>query len=117
MTYMQIIPQSDSLYQDIVLNLTIGKDTVRVIFELRYLEKTDRWYMSLFDMQKTKNYLLNVPLLSSKPGTMNNLWEPFTHKRLGILACYPGSDNVSTENPSKDNINEFIIVWSDGIAE
>ena len=113
----QIVPIKDSLYQDSSLNLPIGEDNLRVVLELRYIEKTDRWYMSLFDVQMEHTYLLNVPLLSSVYGSVNNLWEPFTHKRIGMLACYPASDTVSTENPSKENISDFIIVWSDENVE
>lgn len=112
----QIVPIKDSLYQDLTLNLPIGKENLRVVLELRYLEKTDRWYMSLFDVQRNHTYLLNVPLLSSIAGGPNNLWEPFAHKFIGRIYCFPSSDNLKTENPSKENLSEFIILWSDGNA-
>ena len=117
MKFVQITPIKDSLYQDLTLNLTIGKETKRVILELRYLEKTDRWYVSMFDAQRDHTYFMNIPLLASTLVKVNDLFAPFSHKRIGMLGCFPNTDNVTTENPSKDNLSDFIIVCSDGIAE
>jgi len=110
-----ITPIKDSLNQVITLNLEIGKETKRVRLSLIYQEKTNLWYMSLSDVQTEEEYLSNVPLLSSGTNA-NNLWEPFYYKRVGLLFCYPKSDSPSTPNPSKDNLDEFYIVWSDGIV-
>lgn len=117
MNYMVVEPLEDSLYQGITLDLKIEKETKRVSLDLIYLEETDRWYVSLIDFQTNNAYLRNVPLLSSSIKNPNNLWLPFKHKRIGSLYCFPASDNTSTENPSKDNLSEFVIVWSDGIGE
>ena len=116
MGVMEITPDYKSTYQDIIINLPIANQAKRVIIELRYLEKTDLWYVSLFDVQKTKSYLLNVPLLASTYNGVNDLWAPFKYKRVGIFACFPRTENVRTKNPSKDNLSDFIIVWSDGRA-
>jgi len=116
MNGMLVEPIEDSLYQAITMNLQIGEDTKRVSLELRYMEKTDLWYMSLYDLQTDEIYLSYVPLLASYGGKYNNLWKPFSYKEIGFLVCYPKSDSPTTENPSKDNLSEFEIVWGDGLG-
>jgi len=113
---IQIEPIEDSLYQSIIVTLPIGDEGVRVDFELRYMEKTDLWYMTVTDLQTKESYLRYVPLIASYNGKLNNLWLPFSHKRIGDLVCVPLSDNPSTENPSKDNLSEFAIVWGDDLG-
>lgn len=97
------------------MNLDIGKDSKRVALELRYEEITDRWYMTLTDIQTEECYFSMIPLLASYNNKMNNLWEPFAYKGIGILWCFPKNDNPSSENPSRNNINEFWIIWGDGL--
>lgn len=115
MNLIEIKPM-DSPYQSLSLNLEIGKKTKRVNFELRYMEKTDLWYVTLTDLQTDESYLRFVPLLASSKTQLNNLWEPFRHKGIGMLGCIPVVDNPSSENPSLNNLNEFAIVWGDGIG-
>ena len=100
------------LYQRQVMNLEIGNTARRVIFELRYLDATDKWYFSLFDAQTGKPICTYVPLVASYE-YMNNLLEPFTHKGIGWMVCFPVVDEPSSVNPQKGNLNEFAIVWGD----
>ena len=117
MVLQEIKPDYESLFQSISLTLTVSSTTKRVNLELRYLYKTDMWYTSLYDVETGEAYLTYVPLLASLPGEFTNLWEQYWYKRIGMLACIPAVDNPKTTNPSKDNLNEFAIVWSDGIAD
>ena len=112
MKLIKITPEPNVLYQQQVLNLTVNKKTTRVIFELRYLFRTDKWYVSLFDAQTGAPLCTYIPLVSSTI-QLNNLLEPFSYKNLGWLACIPIVDEPSTENPSKNNLSEFAIVWGD----
>ena len=113
MEYIQINPIKDSTYQSITLTLSVKGATKRVNLELKYEDKTDRWYMSLFDIQTGETYFLHIPLLSSPDDSFNDLFLPFRYKNIGFLVCFPKSSNVETENPSKDNLNDFYIIWGD----
>lgn len=115
MNLYQITPIEDSQHQSLSMDLQVGKETLRVELELIYMEKTDLWYMNLTDLQTEQSYLRMVPLLASY-GEINNLWKPFAHKNIGMLYCYPATDEPSTQNPSKDNLNEFVIVWGDEVG-
>jgi len=106
-------PIEDSLYQGLNMELPIGGETKRVSLELLYMEFIDLWVMSLFDLQTEEAYFRSVPLLASY-GEINNLWKPFGHKGIGIFYCVPKTDSPSTENPSKDNLSEFYLIWGDG---
>ena len=112
MNTLHIILDPSTLYQRQVLNLTVEGKTKRVIFETRYLEGTDKWYVSVFDAQTGSPYCTYVPLIASYD-IMVDLFEPFAHKRLGWLMCLALADSPSSENPSKDNLNEFGLVWGD----
>lgn len=115
MKSITITPIEDSSYQAITMDFQIGDKTKRVSLELRYLEKVDAWFMSLFDLQTEEAYFRNVPLLASYGDEWNNLWKPFAYKNIGVFACVPKTDTPSTENPSKNNLNEFWLIWGDGL--
>lgn len=115
---IQITPLEDATYQALSLNLPIRGSVKRVSLELKYEEKPDRWYMSMYDLQTNEVYFLHIPLLSTGNAEhANNLFLPFSYKDIGALACFPKSDNVETENPSKDNLKDFYIIWGDGVAD
>lgn len=115
MNLLQINPIEDSLNQSITMNLVIGNSAKRVMFDLIYKDATDRWYMTLTDVQTKECYFSMVPIVSSRDGFMNDLWSPFAYKGIGKLWCLPKGDYTSTENPSKNNLNEFALIWGDGI--
>ena len=45
---------------------------------------------------------------------MNNMISLYMHKDIGWFVCIPKIDNPSSEDPKKDNLNEFALVWGDG---
>lgn len=112
MNSLHIIPEPNLLYQRQVINLEFEKGTKRVVFELRYLFRTDKWYFSLFDAQTSAVICSYVPLVASYE-YMNNLLEPFGHKNIGWLVCFPVVDEPSSEDPTQYNLSEFAIVWGD----
>ena len=115
MNTITIKPIEDSLYQAVMIDLQIGKNTKRVSLELRYMEKANVWFMSLFDLQTEEAYFRNIPLLASYGDRWNNLWKPFAYKNIGVFVCVPKTDSPSTENPSKSNLGEFWLIWGDGL--
>jgi hypothetical protein len=115
-TLIRIIPSNEDEYQLITLSLPLQKETKRVNFTLRYLEKIDRWVVSMADVQTNEVYFLNVPLVAMNVNWANNLLAPHAYKRIGELYCIPVSESVSTENPSRNNLNKFWIIWGDGVA-
>jgi hypothetical protein len=108
----QIVTENKSLYQRQIINLPIENISKRVVFELRYLYATDKWYFSFFDAQSGNPLCTYVPLVASYE-YMDNLLEPFTHKRIGWLVCFPVVDEPTSVNPTKNNLAEFAIVWGD----
>ena len=113
---MEIQPGTD-LYQSMTIVIPSGGESSRVRFELRYLPETDKWYVSLFDAQSGDSLILHVPLVASYGDPLNNLFEPYGYKHLGMLYCLPRTDNPSTQDPAVDSLSEFAIVWSDGNAD
>lgn len=110
-----ITPVDENLWQIINFEARFGEQAKRVSLELMYAEEPDVWYMTLKDLQTDAVYFRMVPLLASY-GEINNLWEPFRYKEIGIFYCVPKSDNPSTENPSKDTLDEFYLIWGDGLG-
>ena len=115
MKMMLITPVEGFTSQSIILNLTIKEDTKRCNLTLNYMEKTGKWYCSLSNLQTGEVYLTNVPVLCSYGDIGNDLWLPYYYKNIGMLFCFPRVAELSTEDPSEDNLNEFALVWSDGI--
>ena len=117
MNLMTINPDPQYTDQSIIMNLTVWGTTKRVALDFKYLEKTDKWYVSLTDVQTSEVYLMNVPVLCSYGDIANNLWEPYWSKGIGMFCCFPNVAAPSTVDPSKDNLNEFLFVWGDGVVE
>lgn len=114
---MTITPDPNYTNQSIILNLTVWGATKRVMLDMWYSDKTDKWYVSLKNIQTAEVYLTNVPVLCSYGDIANNLWEPYWSKGIGMFCCFPNVASPKTEDPSKDNLDEFVFVWGDGRVE
>ena len=112
MNNLVILADPTVKYQRQIVNLPVGNITKRVIFETRYLEATDKWYISIFDANSGASICTFIPVIASYEYPIN-LFEPFRHKRIGWIVCVAIVDEPSSENPSKDNMGEFGFYWGD----
>lgn len=103
-------------YQIIALTLPYKKKAIRVRFELRYLNETGLWYVSLTNLQTGEVCCTYVPLIASYNGVINNLLEPYGYKDMGCLACIPLVERPSSVDPGLDNLGEFEIVWGESFV-
>ena len=111
-----LLPLTLDPWQVMTLDLIIDGEAFHAQAELRYLSAPDQWVVTIRD-HSTGDLLVNmIPLICSY-GEVNDLLLPFRHLRdgkgLGSLFCLRGTDEPSTPDPSKDNLTEFQILWSD----
>ena len=114
-TYIQIPLTSDS-WQVMTLDLFLDGEAFHAQVEIRYLPAPDKWFVSIWD-HATGELLVNmIPLICSRGGP-NDLLLPFRFLRgglgLGSLFCVRGTEEPSTPDPAKDNLEEFSIYWGD----
>ena len=103
----------DTKWQSFYTNLELANGgTVRVRFELRYLDATKKWYISIFNAETGKSYCRYVPMISGYYYT-DDLLAPFGYKNIGHILCVVINDDATSENPRGDNLGDFGIVWSD----
>ena len=96
MTLYRIDARPDERYQIITVTLPLGRNNIRLRFEIRYL---------------------NEPGMIASYGGFNNLLEAFAYKQMGCLAVIPLVEHPQSENPGLNNLNEFEIVWGESFAE
>ena len=114
MNMIVIRPVSGQKRQEKIVNLPIGKKSKRLVFNLYYRDKTDMWYISIYEAQSGLLVCGEVPVVNSGYYP-NDLFEAYKHKEIGQIACIPMANNPSTENPSLNNWDEFALAWGDGI--
>lgn len=107
---------ADSKYQSITFNATIGEKALRLRADFRYMEYTEKWYVSVYDAQTGEPYCLYVPVVASTV-EINDLTELFEYKGFGHFLCAANIDNPSTEDPNADTIGEFTVVWGDSFEQ
>ena len=100
------------LNQSIEMMIPIDGEQRRVFTELRYLEATEKWYLTMVDAESGESYFRYVPIISCYD-EMNNLVLPFSYKGIGIVFCIAMVDNAGSVNPTKDNMNQFAVIWGD----
>ena len=111
----QLNGNTKDLYQSMETIITVNNETKQVRIELRYLPKTEKWYLSMFDSQSGESYFRYVPVVSCKKDK-NNLIAPFYYKNVGSVVCVPMYDETSSVNPVEKNLGEFMIAWGDAIV-
>ncbi len=114
--FLQINPNYEVLYQEQIFNIQIGTVGRSILFRLRWLEETNRWYFSFYNAQTNESYCTYIPLVASYDHP-NDLLKPYEHKIIGHFYCIPKTDHPSSVDPQKDNLSEFYLIWSDTDGE
>ena len=111
-----LLPLTGDPWQVMTLDISIDGDDFHAQVELRYLPAPDRWVVSIRDHSNSELLVNMIPLICSY-GEANDLLLPFRHMRdgkgLGSLMCLKATDEPATADPSKDNLMEFQLFWSD----
>ena len=86
----------------------------RVLYiKLRWLKKTERWLMSIFD-DEGNPVLRNIPLIAGQAFPSADLLDQFGYLGIGHASCFPTEHIPSTEQPSFDNLGldkEWSLLW------
>ena len=111
-----LLPLTLDPWQVMTLDLVIDGEAFHAQVELRYLPAAGQWFVSIWDHSSSELLVNMIPLVCSY-GEVNDLLAPFRFLRegrgLGSLFCLRGTDEPSTPDPTKDNLTEFQICWSD----
>lgn len=107
---------SEAYYQSLESEITINGITKSVRIELRFLEKTNKWYLSMFDNQSGEAYFRYVPAITCVEDT-NDLIAPFYYKGVGSILCLRAVDEPSSTNPQEKNLRQFNILWGDDLVQ
>ena len=113
-----ILPLTLDPWQVMTLDVVIDGEEFHAQAEIRYLPAPDRWVVSIWDHSSGELLVNMIPLVCSYR-EVNDLLAPFRHLRggkgLGSLICLRGTDEPSTPDPTKKNLTEFQLLWSDTI--
>ena len=107
---------SEQLNQSIETVLPIDGEQRRVYIELRYLEETEKWYLTMTDAENGKSYFRYVPIVACYD-EVNDLILPFSYKNIGMVFCISMVENPDTVNPAKEDMKQFAVVWGDKFDE
>ncbi len=113
MMKLDIHPELKS--QAIITSIEVKGNAKRVRFEFDYMEKPNKWFMSIYNTQSGESYVLNVPLVASYYAK-NNLLAPYAYKDIGEVVCVPVVDEPSSVDPEGENLGEFAVIWGEEIA-
>ena len=113
MDYIILQPTADP-YQIFCLPVSPDGRAFQAKVELRYLPAPDRWILSVSDAVTGEAYARNIPVVCSR-GEINDLLLPFRFlfqgRGIGSLFCLKATDSPSTPDPSRNNLNEFYLIW------
>ena len=111
-----LLPLSLDPWQVMTLDVVIDGEPFHAQVEIRYLPAPDQWVLSIWDHASSELLVNMIPLICSY-GEKNDLLRPFRHLRdgkgLGSLLCLRGTDEPSTVDPTKKNLNDFQVLYGD----
>jgi len=107
---------TEQLNQSIEYVIPVNGEQRRVYFEIRYLEATEKWYITMTDAETGESYFRYVPVVACYEEG-NDLILPFHYKDIGMVFCVSLVDSPESENPEKKDFNQFAVVWGDKYDE
>ena len=109
-----ILPTTSDPYQVFYLPASPDGHAFQARVELRWFEAPAKWILSISDALTGQVYVNQIPLICSYVH-INDLLYPFRHlfrgNGIGSLFCLKAVDNPATQDPGKNNLNEFQILW------
>ena len=119
MTYT-FLPLTEDPWQVFTLDLAVNGEPLHVRVDLRYLPEPDRWFLSLRDLSDGALLVNMIPVLCSR-FFVNDLLRPFRHLRqgrgLGSLLCLRATDDPGSEDPARETLKNFHLLWGDDWPE
>ena len=110
------LPLTEDPRQVMTADVMIDGTALHVRFEVRYLSAIDQWVLSLWDNSNGEQWVNMIPLICSH-GAVNDLFQPFRHKRdgngIGSLMVLPGMDQPESDDPWEGNLTEFMVIYGD----
>ena len=111
-----ILPVTDEPYQVCYLPASPDGHAFQAKVELRYLSGPDQWVLSLADAVSGEIYVNQIPVICSFED-LNDLLFPFRWlfrgNGIGSLFCVKAVDSPASQDPGRDNLNEFYLIWGD----
>ncbi len=111
-----ILNTTEDPWQELLLPVSPDGNAFTARLSLRRLPAAGKWFLSLSDASTGEQLVNQIPLICSY-GYINDLFRSFRHlyrgRGIGSLTVIRAVDKPSTEDPGRDNLNEFRIVWSD----
>ena len=115
-----ILPVVDVPRHVFMVDVELDGAPMRAKVEIRYLEAPDQWVISIADHETGEELVRQVPLVCSY-GEINDLLGAFGHLRNGVgigsLFVLKNTDKPDTEDPGKDTLKQFQILWGDKYDE
>ena len=115
LSYIEL-PLTNDSRQVFIVDVVIDGIALHTRVEIRYMSALDQWVISIWDNATSVLLVNQVPLICSY-GELNDLLLPFRYIRDGIgvgsLFVLRNTDEPSTENPAKENLTEFQVLWGD----
>ena len=115
MNYL-LLPATSDPFQEMYLPVSPDGHAFQARVQLRWLDAPGLWFLSIADAVTGTVYVNQVPLICSY-GVLNDLLFPFRWlfqgSGIGSLFCLKAVDQPGSENPGKENLNEFHLLWGD----
>ena len=109
-----ILPVTGDPYQVFYLPASPDGHAFEARVELRYFPLPDKWILSISDIITGQVYVNQIPVICSY-GQVNDLLFPFRHlfqgNGIGSLFCLKKVEKPSTQDPSENNWDEFMVLW------
>ena len=115
-----IFQTADEPYQVFYLPAAPDGHAFSAKVELRFLPGAGCWVVSIADAITGQVYVPFVPVRCSY-GEINDLLFPFRFlfqgKGIGSMFCLRNTERLSSVDPERENLREFLILWGDRYNE